>query len=114
MLNEEKLKSFTLKSYAKDIVKVNDHIYFFIGYGHSNAIAIIAHHSVILVDTLDSDVRSEILLEDLKKITDKPVKTIIFTHGHPDHRGGAATFKDTVEEIIAFDSMKMQIGRAHV
>lgn len=28
MLNEEKLKSFTLKSYAKDIVKVNDHIYF--------------------------------------------------------------------------------------
>lgn len=107
MLNEEKLKSFTLKSYAKDIVKVNDHIYFFIGYGHSNAIAIIAHHSVILVDTLDSDVRSKILLEDLKKITDKPVKTIIFTHGHPDHRGGAATFKDTVEEIIAFDSMKM-------
>ena len=107
MLNEEKLKSFTLKSYAKDIVKVNDHIYFFIGYGHSNAIAIIAHHSVILVDTLDSDVRSKILLEDLKKIIDKPVKTIIFTHGHPDHRGGAATFKDTVEEIIAFDSMKM-------
>lgn len=107
MLNEEKLKSFTLKSYAKDIVKVNDHIYFFIGYGHSNAIAIIAHHSVILVDTLDSDVRSKILLEDLKKITDKPVKTIIFTHGHPDHRGGAVTFKDTVEEIIAFDSMKM-------
>lgn len=107
MLNEEKLKSFTLKNYAKDIVKVNDHIYFFIGYGHSNAIAIIAHHSVILVDTLDSDVRSKILLEDLKKITDKPVKTIIFTHGHPDHRGGAATFKDTVEEIIAFDSMKM-------
>ena len=38
---------------------------------------------------------------ELGKITDKPVKTIIYTHSHPDHRGGAAVFSYTAEEIIA-------------
>lgn len=40
--------------------------------------------------------------ERLTEIADKPVKTIIFTHGHYDHRAGSGVFKDTAEEIIAF------------
>ncbi|MEG0367048.1 MAG: alkyl/aryl-sulfatase [Coprobacillus sp.] len=106
MLAEKKLKDFTEKSYQKAITKVNNRIYHFLGYGHSNAIAIIGDHSVILVDTLDSDQRALRLKEEIKKITDKPVKTIIFTHGHPDHQGGSGAFEETVEEIIAFKPAK--------
>jgi alkyl sulfatase BDS1-like metallo-beta-lactamase superfamily hydrolase len=51
---------------------------------------------------LDSDECAKELKTELLKITDKPVKTIIYTHGHPDHRGGAGAFRDTAEEIIAF------------
>lgn len=57
---------------------------------------------MILVDTLDSDERAKRLRAELATITDKPVRTIIYTHSHPDHRGGAGAFRDTVEEIIAF------------
>ncbi|MFR7590637.1 MAG: alkyl sulfatase dimerization domain-containing protein [Longibaculum sp.] len=106
MLEEEKLKEFTKISYPKTITCIHDHIYHFLGYGHSNAIAIVGESSVILIDTLDSDKRAQVMLNEIQKITDKPIKTIIYTHGHPDHRGGAGCFKETVEEIIAFTNVK--------
>lgn len=102
MTGEEKLRKFTEEQYKKQVTKVNHRIYHFLGWGHSNATAIIGETSVILVDTLDSDERAKRLRAELATITDKPVRTIIYTHSHPDHRGGAGAFRDTVEEIIAF------------
>ena len=102
MTGEEKLRKFTEEQYKKQVTKVNHRIYHFLGWGHSNATAIIGETSVILVDTLDSDERAKRLRAELVTITDKPVRTIIYTHSHPDHRGGAGAFRDTVEEIIAF------------
>lgn len=102
MTGEEKLRKFTEEQYKKQVTKVNHRIYHFLGWGHSNATVIIGETSVILVDTLDSDERAKRLRAELATITDKPVRTIIYTHSHPDHRGGAGAFRDTVEEIIAF------------
>ncbi|MCI9106534.1 MAG: alkyl/aryl-sulfatase [Lachnospiraceae bacterium] len=99
---EQRLKDFTEANYQKTLTKVNDHIYHFLGYGHSNAIAIIGDTSVILIDTLDSPGYAADMKTELARLTDKPVRTIIYTHGHPDHRGGAGIFRDTVEEILAF------------
>lgn len=106
MTGEEQLITFTKENYKKKITKVNDRIYHFLGYGHSNATAIIGETSIILVDSLDSDQRALSMYEELKKITDKPVKTIIYTHGHPDHQGGSGAFINTVEEVIAFANQK--------
>ena len=106
MLGEEKLINFTKTNYQKKITKVNERVYHFLGYGHSNAIAIIGETSIILIDTLDSDYRAKVMKDELAKISDKPVKTIIYTHGHPDHLGGAGTFRDTVVEVIAFKPRK--------
>lgn len=97
MLGEEKLIKFTNDNYQKKITKVNERIYHFLGYGHSNAIVIIGASSVILIDALDSDQRALVMKEEIAKITNKPVKTIIYTHGHPDHQGGSGAFRDTVE-----------------
>ena len=102
MTGEEKLRKFTEEQYKKQVTKVKHRIYHFLGWGHSNATAIIGETSVILVDMLDSDERAKRLRAELATITDKPVRTIIYTHSHPDHRGGAGAFRDTVEEIIAF------------
>ena len=106
MLGEEKLKQYCKKTYQKECVKINDHLYFFYSYGHSNASAIIGDTSIILIDSLDSDEYARNMREKLQEITDKPVKTIIYTHGHPDHRGGSGAFKDTVENVIAFTPCK--------
>lgn len=101
-MTEKDLKRFSEMTYQKQMTKINDRIYHFLGYGHSNATAIIGMHSVILIDSLDCDGYGQQLKEAISQITTKPVKTIIFTHGHPDHRGGSGAFRDTVEEVIAF------------
>lgn len=106
MLGENLLKEFTEKNYQKTITKINDRVYHFLGYGHSNVIVIIGDNSVILVDTLDSHQRALRLKDEIKRITNKSIRTIIFTHGHPDHQGGCGAFEDTVEEIIAFSPIK--------
>ena len=77
-------------------------VWFVLGLGHSNAIFIEAGSSVILIDTLDTRERGEKLLDLIRQNTPKEVGTIIYTHGHPDHRGGAGAFMDSRPEIIAF------------
>lgn len=99
---EKNLKYYADTAYQKKMHQVNDRIRCFVGYGHSNCTVIEGDTSLILIDALESNARAERLKEALQALTPKPVKTIIYTHGHPDHRGGSGAFKDTVEEIIAF------------
>lgn len=99
---EQRLRKYAQESYQKQVYQINDRIRCFVGYGHSNCIVIEGDTSLILIDALDSDARAAKLRDELAASADKPVKTIIFTHGHPDHRGGSAAFADTVEEVIAF------------
>lgn len=102
------LKEFSQLNQSKNIYSVGDGVHFFVGYGTSNAIAIEAEMSVILVDTLDSPDRSAELLIDLQKITQKPIRTIIYTTNHEDHRGGASMFRATAQSIISFGSNETQ------
>lgn len=105
MLTEKgglKLKEFTEQNYQETFTKVAPGIWFVLGVGHSNAIIIEGKSSVILIDTLDTLERGQRLLAYCKEQTGKPVKTILYTHGHPDHRGGAGAFMEDLPEIIAF------------
>ena len=98
----QQLQDFTNKNYKQTITEVTKGVWFVLGLGHSNAIFIEAGSSVILIDTLDTRERGEQLLDLIRQNTKKEVGTIIYTHGHPDHRGGAGAFMDSRPEIIAF------------
>ncbi|MEG6521964.1 alkyl/aryl-sulfatase [Desulfotomaculum sp. 1211_IL3151] len=109
---EQLLKDFSAKAYPRQITEIIPGvIYHVMGYGHSNASFIIGETSVILIDTLDTDKRAEDLKGIIARYANKPVKTIIYTHGHPDHRGGAGVFMETNPEIIAFAPCKPVLGR---
>lgn len=108
---EQLLKDFAQTAYPPTVTEITNGIYHIVGYAHSNSIIIEAQNSVIVVDTFETDVRAEKLKKLISDITPKPVKTIIYTHGHPDHRGGAGVFSDSVEEVIAFAPMKPILGR---
>jgi alkyl sulfatase BDS1-like metallo-beta-lactamase superfamily hydrolase len=110
---EQLLKKFADTAYPPTVEEITSGIYHVMGYGHSNSIIIEADSSVIVIDTLDTDVRAEKLKKIIADITEKPVKTIIYTHGHPDHRGGASAFCDTASEIIAFALKKPVLGRTN-
>ena len=105
-IQEDALRDYRDRTHRKALTKVGNRIYHFAGYAHSNITAIIGDSSVIVVDAADSPSSAEGVREELARITDKPVRTLIYTHGHPDHRGGAGAFRDTLEEVIAFTSLR--------
>lgn len=98
----QQLQDFTNKNYKQTITEVTKGVWFVLGLGHCNAIFIEAGSSVILIDTLDTRERGEKLLDLIRQNTKKEVGTIIYTHGHPDHRGGAGALMDSRPEVIAF------------
>ncbi|GAB6181409.1 alkyl/aryl-sulfatase [Desulfotomaculum defluvii] len=109
---EQSLKDFSFTAYPRRVAEIIPGvIYHVMGYGHSNASFIIGETSVILIDTLDTDYRAEALKSIIAGHTNKPVKTIIYTHSHPDHLGGAGVFMDSDPEIIAFAPCKPVLGR---
>lgn len=110
---EQRLREFAATAYPRQITPVTDTIWHVLGVGHSNATFIEADHSVILIDTLDTLERGRELRRIIAERTANPVATIIYTHGHPDHRGGAGAFADLSPEIIAFTPKTPLLGRTN-
>jgi alkyl sulfatase BDS1-like metallo-beta-lactamase superfamily hydrolase len=78
--------------FAKGVVEVTDGIFVAIGYALANTIMIVGDDGVIIVDTTESMSAARKVKAEFDKITDKPVKAIIYTHNHTDHIFGAKVF----------------------
>lgn len=96
------LQDFTDRNFQEAFTQVTEGVWHVSGLGHSNAVVLEGNTGVILIDTLDTLERGEKLLHFIREKTGKEVKTVIFTHSHPDHRGGAGAFLGSAPEIIAF------------
>ncbi len=109
---ENLIKTFTATAFPRTVTEVVPKtIFHLVGYEHSSASLIVADKSVILIDTLDTDERAKELAAVIAEKTDKPVKTIIFTHGHPDHVSGASVFAAAEPEVIAFAPVRPLLAR---
>ena len=87
----KRLKARTAE-FRKDVIRVADDVYTAVGYAVSPVSMIVGVDGVIIVDTGMDAVSAKAVLADFRKITDKPVRAIIFTHSHGDHTGGAGVF----------------------
>lgn len=98
------------KEFTPDIVEVTDKVYAGVGYGLANSIMIETSDGLVIVDTLGSEERASILLSEFRKISNKPVKAIIYTHNHLDHLGGATIFAgESNPEIYAQENILYNI-----
>ncbi len=80
--------------------KIADGVYYVPSHGFgSNDVVIVNDHDVVLVDTADTPAAMRTLLEDLKTVTDKPVRYVIDTHWHFDHVDGNSVFGPEVQII---------------
>ena len=99
------------------VITLNGYIHTAYAYSPSNATMIEGDDGVILVDTLPTIEFAEPVVEEYKKITDKPIKAVIYTHVHPDHISGVRAFvsEEEVEagtvEIIALDDLVPSLVR---
>jgi len=75
--------------------------------GGGNSGVIIGDKGVIVVDAKTSAAGGKELLEDIAKITTKPVTTVILTHSDGDHVNGLASFPAGLK-IIAHENNKKE------
>jgi alkyl sulfatase BDS1-like metallo-beta-lactamase superfamily hydrolase len=62
------------------------------GYSASNVTLIQGDSGTMIVDTGSEPVAAREVRAAFGNLLDAPVRAIIYTHGHPDHTGGAAVF----------------------
>jgi glyoxylase-like metal-dependent hydrolase (beta-lactamase superfamily II) len=83
--------------------QVKDGIYHAVGTGAvavvGNSSFIVNDNDVIVVDDHVSPAAAWVLLDEIKSVTDKPVRTVINTHFHFDHAHGNQVFGKDVEII---------------
>lgn len=73
----------------------------------ANSSFIITEKSVILIDTGSSQQYGKQVKEEIRKITNKPIKYILNTHHHPDHFLGNSAFSSG--DIYASEFTKNEI-----
>jgi alkyl sulfatase BDS1-like metallo-beta-lactamase superfamily hydrolase len=78
--------------FKRQVIKVTDGVYCAIGFGLANSIMIEGEEGVIIVDVMESPGAAKEVNAEFRKITQKPVKAIVYTHNHTDHIKGAAVF----------------------
>jgi cyclase len=94
------------------IEHVRDNLYVIPGAG-GNTTVFVTQGGVVLVDTKLPN-NGEAILSQVRRVTDKPVLTIINTHSHPDHIGSNDYFPASVEVVTHENTQKWMAANPRV
>ena len=85
----------------------------FDGCSCGNTTVYVADKGVVLVDTKVAN-NGQKILDEVKKVTDKPVIMIINTHIHPDHNGSNEEVKKVYPtiDVVAHENLKKRVEDA--
>jgi cyclase len=79
----------------------------------SNNVVIVNDADVLVVDAGTSPAAARAFVEDIKKLTDKPIRYVVNTHWHYDHTAGNQIFGPEVQ-IIATDYLHQMLATVDV
>jgi len=88
--------------YATTKVEGTDNVYVFRA-GNHQAMFVVTSAGVIATDPIGYG-RPEMVktyIEEIKKVSDKPIKYLVYSHHHNDHISGGKPFKDAGATIVA-------------
>ena len=107
----------TVSGKAYKFEKIADGVYYATSTGAlatgSNNPVIVGDNEVMVVDTGTSPAAARAMIDDLKVITDKPVKYVVNTHFHYDHTDGNQVYAGRAD-IIAHEYVKYAIEKLDV
>lgn len=93
--------------FERGVKQLRPNVWVALGYGLANSILIEGEDGLIVIDTMESLVAGREVANEFRRLSDKPLKAIVYTHNHADHVFGAQAFIDVLAagaadvEIIA-------------
>jgi glyoxylase-like metal-dependent hydrolase (beta-lactamase superfamily II) len=86
--------------FATRKVDGTDNVYIF-RYGGHQSIFIVTKDGVIVGDPISYQRPAKPFIDEIRKVTDKPIKYVIYSHHHYDHIAGGKPFKDMGATFIS-------------
>jgi alkyl sulfatase BDS1-like metallo-beta-lactamase superfamily hydrolase len=101
----EKLRAHS-SEFRREVIRVTDGVYVAVGFDLANAIMIDGPDGRVIVDTATGLDNARAIRAAFDRISDKPIRAIIYTHHHADHTGGASAFAQGGDpEVWAHESL---------
>ena len=101
------------------LVKIKDDVYVIqnventvaqIGTFGGNVTMYLTNDGVILFDSKNERMH-DLIVADVKQLTDKPIKYVVLTHNHGDHSGGSAQMQAIGATVIISDQDRVNMAR---
>jgi len=79
--------------------------------GGANTLVRVADGGLIVVDTKNpGDENYNRVMEEIRSVSNLPVKYVLNTHHHPDHVGNNQKFIDAGAEVVALEALKTRMA----
>jgi alkyl sulfatase BDS1-like metallo-beta-lactamase superfamily hydrolase len=89
------------------VIKARDQVYYAVDYALANMVMVETREGLVIIDTTESLTAARTIMAEFRKISNRPVKAVLYTHNHVDHfRGTRACFEEGVQVIAHNDFMK--------
>src|SRR5688572_18586542 len=97
--------------FATTKVDGTDNVYIF-RYGNSQAMFVVTSEGVIATDPIGYGRPQAVTtyVDEIKKITNQPIKYVIYSHHHFDHIAGGKPFKDAGATFVAHTRAKERLA----
>ena len=96
------------EAFGHSVKNIGDGLYVFRWWVYRNFF-LVTDEGVIVTDPMNPKAAG-LLREEISKITDKPVKYVIYSHNHHDHISGGIIFQEEGAKFIAHENVRKELG----
>ena len=94
--------------FGHSVKQVGDGVYVFRWWVYRN-IFIVTDDGVIVTDPLNPNA-AKLLRSEIRKVTDTPVKYVVYSHNHHDHISGGSIFKEEGAQFVGHENLLKELG----
>lgn len=94
--------------FGHSVKNIGDGLYVFRWWVYRNFF-LVTDEGVIVTDPMNPKAAG-LLRKEIRKITDKPIKYVIYSHNHHDHISGGIKFKEEGAKFIGHKNVRKELG----
>ncbi|MEH6559295.1 MAG: MBL fold metallo-hydrolase [Oceanicoccus sp.] len=94
--------------FGHSVKKISDGLYVFRWWVYRN-VFVVTDEGVIVTDPMNPKA-AKLLRSEIRKVTDKPVKYVVYSHNHHDHISGGNIFKEEGATFVGHKNVLKELG----